>query len=107
MFNFFKKKSNPDIPDKEAKKKKAQQTIDEEIAKQEAREKRKELGPNLIPVYILATTIVIGVFFWIYGVIAESGFAGLQDKIPQVSENQVPQTNTRRQDGLIIFERED
>lgn len=106
LFNFFKKKPAAEIPDNAEKTKKAQQTIEDEIAKQEAREKKKrEAGPNLAPLIVLAVSVLLGGVFWIYGRIAESGIGSLFEMKPNTQET-ISTPRPANRDGLIIFEKE-
>lgn len=107
LFKLFKKKSEAEVPDKEKNKKKAQRTIEDEIAKQEERErKKKEQGPNIVPIYILGISILAGIFFWAYGIFLESGLDGLIESVPDLTQDEQPAGKMTNRDGLIIFERE-
>lgn len=108
LFRLFKKKSlDPDVLEK-SKNEKVKKTVEEEKAKQEAREKKKELGPNLVPVYLLVLTMLMGVFFWVYGIVSQSGISGLQEKIKLPTDTQNSSKPLKRtQEGIVIFERQE
>jgi len=120
MLGIFKRKKKKDKDSKEEplsakdKNKNLKKTTEEELEKEKKRKKPPE-GPNWPAITALFISVVIGLFFFLYGRISQMGLAGLvpsfhfettpktDTNTPQKPVKKKPRTNS---DGIIIFEKE-
>ena len=75
------------------------------LDKPKAKKVEKDQGSPWASLVMMAITVLVGAFFWIYGILSNGGVIGVNFRSDEVSKSEVKAKPQQDGSGVIIFEK--